>query len=81
MYFHVCKKKYPASPGQHILLFSVSFERYMNNAINKGLFIEFHACVFKLHFFKKSQDFFGDFGATSPLTSVEKCIFQNFAKL
>ena len=26
MYFYVCKKKYPASTGQHILLFLVSFE-------------------------------------------------------
>ena len=27
MYFHVCKKKHSASPGQHIFMFLVSFER------------------------------------------------------
>ena len=57
----VCKKKYPASLGQHILLFLVSFERYMKNAINEGLFIKFHVCVSKLQIFKKSQEFFWQF--------------------
>ena len=63
MYFHVHKKKYPASPGQHILMFLISFERQMNKAINKGgyiqkvfsegVFIHFYACVFKLQIFIK----------------------------
>ena len=55
-----------------------------NNAINKGIFIKFQACVFKLQIFKKLRDFFfffGNFWATSPLTSMGNFLLQNFAKL
>ena len=33
MYFHVCKKNYPASSGEHILMILGSFESYINKAI------------------------------------------------
>ena len=61
MYFHVCKKNYSASPGQHIFMFLVSFERLMNKAIDKIFSIQFHACTLKLQVFKKKKktyDFF-----------------------
>ena len=46
VYFHVYKKNYPVSPGQHILMILVSFESQLNKAINKGFLMMFRHCIF-----------------------------------
>ena len=50
----------------------------MNNAINKGFFIKFHACVFKLHFFKKSREFFRQFLGNVTIDINGKVSFSKF---
>ena len=78
MYFHVCKKKYFASSGQHIFTFLVSFESKMIKAIKKGQLVKFQHCILYIQQFK----ILGNFEkATFPLTSMvtlpKKCPKKN----
>ena len=67
MYFHVCKKNYPASSGQHICMILVSFKGYINKAINKGNFVKFQRCILCIQQF----EILGNFEkVTFPLTSM-----------
>ena len=67
MYFHVCKKNYPASSGQHICMFEVSFKGSINKAINKGDLAKFQSCIFYIQQF----EILGNFEkVTFPLTSM-----------
>ena len=50
----------------------------MNNTINKGLFIKFHACVLKLQIFKKSREFFSQFFSNVTIDVNGKASFSKF---
>ena len=67
MYFHVCKKNYSASSGQHIFMILVSIESSMNKAINKGYLVKFQRSIFHVQQFKVEGNFEK---ATFPLTSM-----------
>ena len=57
MYFHVYKKHYPASSGQHIFMILVSFGSQINKAINKGHLTKIRHCIFQKQQFKVSGNF------------------------
>ena len=57
MCFHVCKKNYPASSGQHIYMILVSFEGSINKEINKGDLMKFQRCIFYIQQFESLGNF------------------------
>ena len=54
---YVYKKNYPASCSQHIFMVFVSFESYMNKALNKGYLVKFQHCIFHLRQFEVKENF------------------------
>ena len=61
-------------------MFLVSFERLMNNAIDKIFSIQFHACALKLQVFKKLMIFFGHFLGNVTIYVNGKVAFSKFPK-
>ena len=55
--FHVCKKNYSASSGQHIFMILVSIESLMNKAIYNGYLVKFQRCMFYEQQFKVQGNF------------------------
>ena len=74
MYFHVCKKDFPASFGKHKFMILMTFESEMNKAINEGYLTKFQHCIFHVLQFKVLGNFEkATFPLTSMMTLPKKC--------
>ena len=85
MYFHVYKKNYPVSSGQHIFIILVPFKSKINKALYEGHLTKFRHCIFQIQqfefsgIFEKSHfpnDVNGDVAQTLSTTFLKICSLE-----